>query len=65
MLCYFIFDRNSNFFESVVFKNFMWDIQKFENCDLKEKNKLYLVFEKTESIDQAIQNLNGFKFIDN
>ena len=64
MLCYFIFDKNNNFFESVVFKNIMRDIQKFENCELKEKNKLYLVFEKIESIDQAIQNLNRFEFID-
>ena len=46
MLCYFIFDKNNNFFESVVFKNIMRDIQKFENCELREKNKLYLVFEK-------------------
>ena len=23
MLCYFIFDKNNNFFESVVFKNIM------------------------------------------
>ena len=65
MLCYFIFDKNNNFFESVVFKNIMRDIQKFENCELREKNKLYLVFEKIESIDNAIQNLNRFEFIDN
>ena len=64
MLCYFIFDKNNNFFESLVFKNIMRDIQKFENCELKEKNKLYLVFEKIESIDQAIQSLNRFEFID-
>ena len=64
MLCYFIFDKNNNFFESVVFKNIMRDIQKFENCELREKNKLYLVFEKIESIDNAIQNLNRFEFID-
>ena len=65
MLCYFIFDKNNNFFESLVFKNIMRDIQKFENCELREKNKLYLVFEKIESIDNAIQNLNRFEFIDN
>ena len=65
MLCYFIFDKNNNFFESGVFKKIMRDIQKFENCELREKNKLYLVFEKIESIDNAIQNLNRFEFIDN
>ena len=64
MLCYFIFDKNNNFFESLVFKNIMRDIQKFENCELREKNKLYLVFEKIGSIDQAIQNLDRFEFID-
>ena len=30
MLCYFIFDKNNNFFESLVFKNIMRDIQNLK-----------------------------------
>ena len=65
MLCYFISDNSNSYFDSDVFKNIITNISKFDDCELKEKNKLYLVFENVKSIDMALLNLNRFQFINN
>ena len=65
MLCYFISDNSNSYFDSDVFKNIIKNISKFDDCELKEKNKLYIVFENVKSIDMALLNLNRFQFINN
>lgn len=65
MLCYFISDNSNSYFDSDVFKNIINNISKFDDCELKEKNKLYLVFENVKSIDMALLNLYRFQFINN
>ena len=65
MLCYFISDNSNSYFDSDVFKNILNNISKFDDCELKEKSKLYLVFENVKSIDMALLNLDRFQFINN
>jgi transcription-repair coupling factor (superfamily II helicase) len=65
MLCYFISDNSNSYFDSDIFKNIINNISKFDDCELKEKNKLYLVFENVKSIDMALLNLDRFQFINN
>ena len=64
MLCYFISDNSNKYFDSNVFKDIIKNISKFEDCELKEKNKLYIIFDNVKSIDQALLNLDRFQFID-
>ena len=35
-------------------------INQTPNCKLKEKNKLYVVFENINSVDEGLKNLNIF-----
>jgi transcription-repair coupling factor (superfamily II helicase) len=64
MLCYFISDNSNKYFDSNVFKDIIKNISKFEDCELKEKNKLYIIFDNVKSIDHALLNLDRFQFID-
>ena len=64
MLCYFISDNSNKYFDSNVFKDIIQNISKFEDCELKEKNKLYIIFDCVKSIDHALINLDRFQFID-
>ena len=63
MLCYFISDNLNTYFDSEVFKNIMKNISSFKGCELKEKNKLYLIFENIGSINDAILNLDRLQSI--
>ena len=65
MLCYFISDVSNSYYESKTFKNIIQEISKLENCEIKEKNKLYVIFSEVKSIEEAISNLDRFKSIDN
>ena len=65
MLCYFISDNSNKYFDSNVFKDIIQNISKFEDCELREKNKLYIIFDYVKSIDHALLNLDRFQFIDN
>ena len=65
MLCYFISDVSNSYYESKTFKNIIQEISKLENCEIKEKNKLYIIFSEVKSIEEAISNLDRFKSIDN
>ena len=64
MLCYFISDNSNKYFDSNVFKDIIQNISKFEDCELREKNKLYIIFDYVKSIDHALLNLDRFQFID-
>ena len=61
MIAYFVANPQSSFFESASFGailNFMKEHPK--SCQMKEKNnKLSLVFEKINSIEKALQELNA------
>ena len=65
MLCYFISDNSSIYYESKIFKNIMQQVSKLQNCEIKERKKLYIIFDNIESIDDSIINLDRFKLIDN
>ena len=65
MLCYFISDNSSVYYESKIFKNIMQQVSKLQNCEIKERKKLYIIFDNIESIDDSIINLDRFKLIDN
>ena len=62
MLCYFINDQNNSFFESEIFIRIMQNINKIEGCKIKETRKnelvnLFIVFEKINSIEIALEHL--------
>ena len=60
MICYFISDKNHEYFESDIFISVLKTINENPGCKLKEKNKLYVVFENINSINEALKNLNIF-----
>ena len=60
MICYFISDKNHEYFNSQIFIKVLKTINDTPYCKLKEKNKLYVVFENVNSIDEALKNLNIF-----
>ena len=60
MICYFISDKNHEYFKSDIFITVLKTINETPNCKLKEKNKLYVVIENINSIDEALKNLNIF-----
>ena len=60
MICYFISDKNHEYFKSDIFITVLKTINETPNCKLKEKNKLYVVMENINSIDEALKNLNIF-----
>ena len=60
MICYFISDKNHEYFKSDIFITVLKTINETPSCKLKEKNKLYVVFENINSIDEALKNLNIF-----
>ena len=60
MICYFISDKNHEFFNSKTFVKVLKTINLTPNCKLKEKNKLYVIFENINSVDEALINLNIF-----
>jgi len=43
----------------------MKNISSFKGCELKEKNKLYLIFENIMSINDAILNLDRLQSVNN
>ena len=57
MLCYFISDNSNKYFDSNVFKDIIQNISKFEDCELKEKNKLYIIFDYVKSIAVSYTHL--------
>ena len=59
-----LLDNSNKYFDSNVFKDIIKNISKFEDCELKEKNKLYIIFDNVKSIDHALLNLDRFQFID-
>ena len=60
MICYFISDKNHEYFNSQIFIKVLKTINDTPYCKLKEKNKLYVVFENVNSIDEALKKLNIF-----
>ena len=60
MICYFISDKNHEYFKSDIFISVLKTINENPGCKLKEKNKLYVVFENINSINEALKNLNIF-----
>ena len=60
MICYFISDKNHEYFKSDIFISVLKTINENPGCRLKEKNKLYVVFENINSINEALKNLNIF-----
>ena len=60
MICYFISDKNHEYFKSDIFISVLKTINKNPGCKLKEKNKLYVVFDNINSINEALKNLNIF-----
>ena len=64
MLCYFIKDQENHFFKQKTFVRIMQNINKVNDCKIKELEKnglknLYVVFEKIDSIEKALNSLNG------
>ena len=49
-----------NFFNSKTFVKVLKTINLTPNCKLKEKNKLYVIFENINTVDEALINLNIF-----
>ena len=47
-------------FKSDIFISVLKTINENPSCKLKEKNKLYVVFEEINSINEALKNLNIF-----
>ena len=60
MICYFISDKNHEYFNSKTFVKVLKIINQTPNCKLKEKNKLYVVFENINSVDEGLKNLKIF-----
>ena len=63
MLCYFISDQNNQFFKQKTFIRIMQNINKINGCKIKELEKnglknLYVVFDKIDSIEKALNSLN-------
>jgi len=64
MLCYFIKDQKNHFFKQKTFVRIMQNINKINDCKIKELEKnglinLYVVFDKIDSIEKALNSLNG------
>ena len=64
MLCYFIKDQKNHFFKQKTFVRIMQNINKINDCKIKELEKnglinLYVVFYKIDSIEKALNSLNG------
>ena len=64
MLCYFIKDQKKHFFKQKTFVRIMQNINKINDCKIKELEKnglinLYVVFDKIDSIEKALNSLNG------
>ncbi len=64
MLCYFIKDQKNHFFKQKTFVRIMQKINKINDCKIKELEKnglinLYVVFDKIDSIEKALNSLNG------
>ena len=60
MIYYFISDKNHEYFNSTTFVKVLKIINQTPNCKLKEKNKLYVVFENISSVNEGLINLNIF-----
>jgi transcription-repair coupling factor (superfamily II helicase) len=62
MLCYFISNQESTYFQSDIFGNILNKVQQYQNIvSMKEKNnKLMLTFNETKSIAQANDLLKRF-----
>ena len=60
MICYFISNKNHEYFNSKTFVKILKTINQTPYCKLKEKNKLYVVFENIGSVGEALKNLNIF-----
>ena len=64
MLCYFIKDQKNHFFKQKTFVRIMQNINKINDCKIKELEKnglinLNVVFDKIDSIEKALNSLNG------
>ena len=64
MLCYFIKDQKNHFFKQKTFVRIMQNINKINDCKIKELEKnglinLYVVFDKIDSVEKALNSLNG------
>ena len=54
MICYFISDKNHEYFKSDIFISVLKTINENPGCNSK-KNKLYVVFENINSINEALK----------
>ncbi len=59
LLCYFVSDKNSVFYDSPVFQNILQFISTQKEVELKQKNdKLYLKFPYISNVNEALNTLN-------
>ena len=62
MLCYFVSDKNSAFYDSPVFQGIIQYIGQHKNLEFKEKHgKLYVKFPDIKSIAKAMDKLKEMK----
>jgi transcription-repair coupling factor (superfamily II helicase) len=67
MLVYFISDKNSFYYNSPVFQHILMKVQSNPGCcqfkekKVKEEERLLLVFDKVDNIDQALEILSQFR----
>ena len=64
MLAYFISNMHSKYYETGIFQQIIQKIQATQCCGFKEKNtaekqKIYLVFKKVNSINTALKILQN------
>ncbi len=58
MLCYFVSDKNSAFYDSKIFQNILQYISTRKHLEFKQKNdKLYLKFENIKSVKAALDKI--------